>query len=169
MYGELTDEYQPSFENYPFIFAVSYGQTAVMTPEAGTYAIKIETVGYEATDITPEFETAVKAVGGGMVFATFKQDYDNSWSCDKTFAELKAAHDKNFPVLAKFNVRTHRDSGWYQMDYDDVFFYFHVSQGWLDGPNTGVLYFGNAWARIDEDNTVTVDYSRFGVTYSSHS
>ena len=150
IYGELVDE-NPVFDTYPFFIYTAGGTTMIMTAEAGTYALKIEVPGYEATT-TPEFDAAVKAVGGGAVFATFTKS-DDTWSCNKTFAELQSAYDNGFPVFAGYRTNIGDNVyGWHQMQSGVGTLFINPSR--VDGfyGDQSKLIMEKAYISISEDS-----------------
>lgn len=67
------------------------------------YGKKSDYKGYSVADVLEKFAAIAKdkggSSGGGTVYATFTKS-ENKWTCDKTFAELKAAYDAGSLLIA---------------------------------------------------------------------
>lgn len=70
------------------------------------YGKKSDYKGSSVADVLEKFAAIAKdkggSGGGGTVYATFTED-NGTWSCDKTYAELKASWDAGSTMFAVFD------------------------------------------------------------------
>lgn len=84
-----------------FKFKLAQRLAAGLLPTVGEND-KGKTLQTNETTGAPEW-SAASGGGGGVMYATFTED-NGTWSCDKTYAELKAAYDAGSVVIAVYGM-----------------------------------------------------------------
>lgn len=125
------------------------------------YGKKSDYKGSSVADVLEKFAAIAKdkgsSSGGCVVYATFTED-NGTWSCDKTYAELKAAYDAGSVVIAIH---------YYHMDNSDGIIYapmIYVPESSLlfceatihpaDETDVGGYYFVSATIGITEQSVI---------------
>ena len=102
-YGEIDSQEQIDFSTYPLFIESPYddyaGGNYIATANAGTYAVKVETLVATINSITPCFKKAVDEVSGGIFFVKARYDNEIGWVLDKTPREVLNARDKGKVVM----------------------------------------------------------------------
>ena len=94
-WGELDSNNMPSFTNYPLYISSGLGKRSVMTPEVGTYALKIIGNGFELNNVFKNSFGFTK----NLFVNVIPGEISGNYTLDKTYSEINSA------ILNGDNVR----------------------------------------------------------------